>query len=380
MQDKIKDRYIARFGGEPILVKAPSRINLIGEHTDYNLGFALPAAVGQAMYFAIQKNDSDTFHIEAVDLDEDSSFLLEELTFEKGSWQGLFKTVLAELKSLGYEFEGVNCTFGGDIPIGAGMSSSSALNCGFIFGLNQLFGWDLTNDEIMKIASAAEYRYGVKGGLMDQFTILNGQEGCALLLNFKEMSYEPIPLQTGDYHFVLINTCVKHSLVNSPYNQRREACERVLDLMKESDAAIQSYQDFDECMLEEQRMKIEPDDFIKARYVLRENDRVLQAAELLKEGQLIEFGQLLCQSHKGLRMEYKVSCDELDFIIDHMKEMPGVLGSRMMGGGFGGCTVNLIHKDNIQSVWTDLSEAYFNQFGIRAEMYEVEVGEGIRLV
>lgn len=380
MIEKIRQSHLDCFGSEPLMLKAPSRINLIGEHTDYNLGYSLPAAVGQSMIFGFSRNDKGFMNIEAYNLDERIRFSVWEHDYPQGSWTGYFKTIITELKERDFEVDGINCTFGGDIPIGAGMSSSSALNCGFLYGLNELFGWKLTNRDIMFIAQAAEHRYGVKGGLMDQYTILNGQADHALLLDFKTLTHTMVPLVTGDYHFVLFNTCVKHSLVHSPYNQRRHSCDRVLTLLHEDNVFIQSYQDFDEQTLDLYRNQIKKDDFIKAQFVLRENDRVLKAAETLESGDLKTFGQLLWQSHEGLRNDYEVSCEELDFLVDHIREKQGVLGSRMMGGGFGGCTINLIHKNHIKEIWDDLDQAYHQQFGIRAEMFEVEVGDGIRLL
>lgn len=380
MFHQIKAAHQQRFTKQPIFIKAPSRINLIGEHTDYNLGFSLPAAVNLAMYFAINTNESNTTHLQAYNLEDVESFQNTDETYEKGHWSGLFKTVLIELKSRGFTIGGVDCTFGGDIPIGAGMSSSSALNCGFIFGLNQLYNWKLSNKDIILIAQASEHRFGVKGGLMDQYTILNGKKNNALLLDFLHLKHTAIPLEVEDYHFVLFNTCVKHSLVNSPYNQRRKACEKVLAVLKAENENIHSYQDVNESIIAMHKEKFTTEDFQKASYVVEENIRVLQAAEALKAGNWRRFGQLLWLSHEGLKTKYEVSCPELDFIVDTIRNQTGVLGSRMMGGGFGGCTINLIHKDQIQSVWKHLKEKYITKFGIHPEMYAVEIGEGMAML
>jgi galactokinase len=380
MVELIKKQHEATFGRPVLMLKAPSRINIIGEHTDYNLGYSLPAAVRQSMIFAFSESEGGLMHIEAIDLEERADFSIGEQDYPPGHWTGYFKTMLIELANRGYEVKGVNCTFGSDIPIGAGMSSSSALNCGFLFGLNELFRFGLNRREMMFIAQAAEHRFGVKGGLLDQYSILNGKTGHALLLDFKHISHTYVPLDTGDYHFVLFNTCVKHSLVNSPFNQRRNACHRVMELLAKDDEQIQSYQDFDEALLEKYKDQIDEDDYIKACFVLREDERVLNTVKALETGDMAALGEYLWQSHAGLRYDYEVSCEELDFMVDHIREMEGVLGSRMIGGGFGGCTINVIHKDQVQRVWESLQKAYFDKFGIEAQMFEVEVGEGIMLV
>jgi len=380
MIEQVKKRHQALFGIPQLVLKAPSRINIIGEHTDYNLGYSLPAAVRQSMTFALSESEDGLMHIDAIDLGEQSDFPIAEADYPQGHWTGYFKTMLIELANRGFEVKGINCTFGSDIPIGAGMSSSSALNCGLLFGLNELFDFGLSRREMMFIAQAAEHRFGVKGGLLDQYSILNGKVGHALLLDFKHISHTYVPLDTGDYHFVLFNTCVKHSLVNSPFNQRRIACHRVMDLLAKDDDQIQSYQDFDETLLESYKDRTDKDDYIKARFVLRENERVLKTVKALETGNIVALGEYLWQSHAGLRYDYEVSCEELDFLVDHIREMDGVLGSRMIGGGFGGCTINLIHKDQVSTVWQSLKKAYFDKFGIEAQMFEVEVGEGIILV
>lgn len=362
------------------MLKAPSRINIIGEHTDYNLGYSLPAAVKQSMVFALSESQDGNMHLDAIDLNEKFDFYVSDTDYPQGHWTGYFKTMFMELESRGYVFNGINCTFGGDIPIGAGMSSSSALNCGLLYGLNEIFAWGITRREMMFIAQAAEHRFGVKGGLLDQYSILNGKSGHALLLDFKNISHTYVPLDTGEYHFVLFNTCVKHSLVNSPFNQRRNACHRVMDLLAKDDEKIKSFQDFDEAALSRYKDQIDEDDYVKALFVLREDERVLKTVEALKTSDMVALGEYLWQSHAGLRNDYEVSCEELDFLVDHIRDMEGVLGSRMIGGGFGGCTINVIHEDQVQTVWHSLRKAYFDKFGVEAQMVEVEVGEGISLI
>ena len=379
MLQEIKAKHQLIFTKKSIKVSAPARINLIGEHTDYNLGFSLPAAVNLSMHFVLNTNESKMSHLYAYNLEILDSFKNEDSNFPKGHWTGLFKTVLIELKSRGFTIGGIDCTFGGDIPIGAGMSSSSALNCGFIFGLNQLYRWKLSHKDIMLIAQAAEHRFGVKGGLMDQYTILNGKKNHALLLDFLHLKHTYIPLQTTDYHFVLFNTCVKHSLVNSPYNQRRKSCESVLDILQSKYKNVSSYQDVNIEMLLSNQANIGHEGFQKASYVVEENERVLAAVKTLQAKDWQTFGQLLWASHEGLKTKYDVSCPELDFMVDAIRSQKGVLGSRMMGGGFGGCTLNLIHKDNIEPVWAYLQALYLEKFDIQAEMYRVEIGGGIKI-
>lgn len=370
----------SRFPQNPILIQSPGRINLIGEHTDYNGGFVFPATIDKYIVVALAKSDKPFSSIYAVDIDETMELHLDRITKkEKGSWQnyvaGVVYGILKKTGNLG----NFNMVFGGNIPIGAGLSSSAALENGIAFGLNRLFDLGLDLNEIMHISIEAEHQFaGVECGVMDQFSNLHGKENQAILLDCADMSYSYFPLQTGDYSLLLINTNVKHRLTDSPYNRRKQSCHTGFEIIKDRFPRVPSLSRATLRQLDEVKDKMSPEVYKRCRYVIEENQRVLKAKETLEHQDPDELGRLLFASHKGLSELYEVSCEELDFLVDLAKKEPGVAGSRMMGGGFGGCTINLVKKDALNPFIAKVKKRYQDRFGITPDFYPVKITGGIK--
>ncbi|MEO1628213.1 MAG: galactokinase, partial [Bacteroidota bacterium] len=343
----IARQYQNAYGIPELLLRSPARINLIGEHTDYNNGFVLPAAIDRDIYFAMGMRADGHWSLEAMDIGEKAE-LTSAPTLPNALWAQYFFAIREELSSRKLPVKGINCAFGGNIPRGAGISSSAALTCGFIYGLDQLHHWGLTRLDIARIAQAAEHRVGIKCGIMDQYAVLHGREQQAIQLDCRSLTHTYASVDTGDFRFVLFNSMVSHSLASTAYNDRREACESVVAAIRQQHPEVESVRDISPAQLEEQRHQLPAIDLQRVSFVMQENERVRTASQALQAGQLDRFGQLMFQSHEGLSKEYEVSCIELDFLVDFMRQFPEqVWGARMMGGGFGGCTLNLIHKDAI---------------------------------
>lgn len=361
---------------EPVLFRAPARINLIGEHTDYNDGFVMPAAVDRRLFFAIAPNHKSVHELSALEMKE--SVIIDTAlarTPEQG-WAKYFYAVLQVLAEKGLIPKTVTCAFGGNIPIGSGMSSSAALTCGFAFALNDLFDWKLSRLELAKIGQAAEHRVGIKCGLMDQYAVLFGKEEQVVKLDCQSLTHEYAPLKLGDYRLVLFNSMVQHSLADTAYNDRRKSCEAVLDFLNKK-IGITSLKELTVEKLANYQPEIDPVAYQRVKYVLEENKRVVAAQKALMTGELTTLGELMYASHEGLSKEYEVSCKELDFLVDQVRNQKGVLGARMMGGGFGGCTLNLIHLDFIESIQEKINKNYEQEFGKKPDMTEVVTADGI---
>lgn len=368
---------------EPLIIKSPGRINLIGEHTDYNNGFVLPAAIDKAMYFAMSpSDDQDNIYIRSIDFDDAITLsITEQNTASLPSWGNYLNAIIELLNEKGITIKGTNVIFGGDIPIGSGMSSSAALCCGFIFGLSQLYDLALQRSEIALIAQAAEHRIGLNCGLMDQYAVLFGKDKKVLLLNCGDLTYDHFSIDTGDYEFVLINSKVEHQLaVDSEYNKRRMACEAVVAEIKKEHPTITSLSDINQSTLTQYKDRLDPDHYVKANFVLEENQRVQDTVKALKRGDIEEVGALIFASHKGLSEEYEVSISQLDKLVELAHEAPSIIGARMMGGGFGGCTINLIHRKDKEAVLHNLMQAYKAATGIQAESYPVTISDGVNAI
>lgn len=363
--------------GIPIVVSAPGRINIIGEHTDYNNGFVLPAAIDKRMLIALGKNEKGgTSEIRSLDFKENLVLNLSELPDKLSGWQGYIIAVLNELRSRKLNFDSFNCVFGSDIPIGAGMSSSAALTCGIISALDEVNGWQLNKLDIAKIAQASEHRLGANVGLMDQFAVMSGKKNEVILLDCLDYSHRYYPLDLKEYSLILINTNVKHQLVASEYNDRRASCERTLALLQEANPDIKTLRDVTLDILNDAE-EVSDEDKRRVGYVILENDRVLKTTLSLKDNDFKQVGELMYQSHEGLSKEYKVSCKELDLLVELAREENAVLGARMMGGGFGGCTINLIKTAAANSSVLRIMEKYKKQTDIRADYYTVCIDNGL---
>jgi galactokinase len=374
---KIKTSFQDTFKTEPLVIFAPGRINIIGEHTDYNDGFVFPAAVNKGIVAAVQKSDSNTSIAYAVDKDEKIEFTLENLKpSAEGSWVNYLLGVVAELKNRSHAIGNFNIAFGGDIPGGAGMSSSAALENSVVFGLNELFNLKLSKEDMILISQKAEHNYvGVHCGIMDQYASMFGIENHALLLDCRTIKSKLFKIDFKNYELMLINTNVKHSLSDSAYNDRRSVCESIAEMLN-----VKALRDVTEFDLEVIKDKVTPTNYQKALYVIQENDRAIFASKAIQDGDLKTLGKLLYASHNGLQNQYKVSCEELDFLVEQAKLNGHVLGARMMGGGFGGCTINLIEKTETESFKAFVSEAYKENFKKTCSIYSVKLSEGTHLI
>ena len=374
---QIQQKFQELFETTPLLVRSPGRINLIGEHTDYNEGFVLPAAIDKEMVLAVARNGSDTCRLYSMDYDEAVAFALDQLEPTDKGWPNYIMGVVDQLQKAGYTLEGFDCVFGGDIPIGAGLSSSAALECGAAYALSELFGLNIEKISLIRYAQKAEHVFaGVQCGIMDQFASVMGQQGQAIRLDCRSLEYSYFPLELHEYQIVLLDTQVKHSLASSEYNTRRKECEQGVAKVKEKHPQVLSLRDVTIPMLEEVQQELDSVIYKRCRYIVEENERLLSGCELLAAGDIEGFGQKMYGSHQGLSQQYEVSCPELDFLVGFTKDKPFVVGARMMGGGFGGCTINLVAKENKEAFIREAAQAYKQQFGIDLKAYEVAISQG----
>jgi galactokinase len=379
----IAQRYAQSFQNNAIFVKAPGRFNLIGEHTDYNEGFVLPAAIDRHIYLALGRStNSDQVTIFSPTFDTTISFsLLDDDLESLPNWGRYFKAATQELQARGYQFSGVSGAVQGNIPLGAGLSSSAALCCGFIKGLAHLNGLDLSKAEIASIGQKTEHRVGLNCGLMDQYAVLFGRKEQAVFLDCQSLEVEHVPLDLGAYQLLIFNSNIKHELAaDSGYNERRAACERVVAQIKKEHVEVQSLRDVSQEILSSYQDQLDATDFKRAQYVLHENQRVRQAKNALANGDLIAVGQLLNASHVGMRDEYEITVPEIDLLVELAQAQKGVLGSRMTGGGFGGCTIALVHQSEQQAVKESILKAYEAQAGRAATCYQLGIDDGVKIV
>ncbi len=377
LPELVQEKFRELFGREPILIRSPGRVNLIGEHTDYNEGFVLPAAINHAIYFAVALQSDSRCQFYAYDVQE--SFVCDTRSFRKNepSWANYLMGVLDEYRKLGYEIPGVQCVFGGDIPIAAGLSSSAALEAGFAFALNHLMGWELEPLELVKLAQRAENEFvGVQCGIMDQFANIFGREKKVIRLDCRTLEHEYYPFDREDVRIVLCDSGVSRELHASEYNLRRQQCEQAVAVLHRSNPQVRSLRDVTLEMLIEHRKEMPPVVFRRAKYVLEENERVLQACRRLQENNFEAFGDLMYASHAGLRDDYQVSCDELDLLVNATFEMEGVLGARLMGAGFGGCTINLVWQDYLKEFLREMERVYHEQLMREPKIYVTGIVAG----
>ena len=375
--NEVKTSFVKKFKKEPILIFSPGRINLIGEHTDYNDGFVFPAAINKGISAAIQKSSSGFCTITSLNFNSTVNFELDKLKPSKeGNWENYVLGVVSEIQNRKINIGNFNIIFKGNIPGGSGMSSSAALENSVVFGLNELFNLGLTKHEMIFISQKAEHNYvGVKCGIMDQYASMFGIKDHALHLDCRTVESKPYKIDFKNHQLMLINTNVKHSLSDSAYNDRRSACESVSALL-----GIKALRDATEADLEKVIDKVTPANYQKALFVIQENARTLKAAKAIEDGGLETLGSLIYQSHMGLSNQYKVSCDELDYLVNQAKKNKHVLGARMMGGGFGGCTINLVAKSEIKAFAEVASKAYKNKFDKECSVYFIELSEGTHVI
>lgn len=373
LKNKIAKEFSENFLEEPLLIFSPGRINIIGEHTDYNDGFVFPAAVDKGIIAAISKSNQNKSIAIASDLKEKFEFSTDEVEpLKKGNWRNYILGVVGEIKKKEIEVGNFNIVFGGDIPNGSGMSSSAALENSVVFGLNQLFNLGLSKEEMIFISQKAEHNYvGVNCGIMDQYASMFGIKNHALLLDCRTTIATPFLVDFKDYELLLINTNVKHSLADSAYNDRRAACENVASLL-----GIKALRDATEEDLLKVKSKISEEDYQKVLFVVQENNRARAASEAMIANDIEKLGELVFGSHNGLQNQYKVSCDELDFLVNLAKESDDVIGARMMGGGFGGCTINIVKKGKSNAFVEKVAPLYKEKFKKECSPYSVNISDG----
>lgn len=373
---QIQEQFFQKYGSQPLIIRSPGRINLIGEHTDYNLGFVLPAAIDKAIYLGFAINGLNRCRVYSLDYQEEASFSLDDIQPGEG-WITFIKGVTATLIREGHSVPGFDCIFGGDIPIGAGLSSSAALENGVGFGLNALFGLGIDRLDLVKISQKAEHEFaGVKCGIMDMFASMMGKQDSAIRLDCRSLDYDYFPVNLGDCQLLLCDTQVSHTLAGSEYNTRREECQTGVDILRQHYPEINSLRDANINQLENIKDLLPGKVYQRCIYVIQENQRLLASCDALEDGLLENFGKLLYGSHEGLSRSYEVSCDELDYLVEQTRTMDYVLGARMMGGGFGGCTLNLIRKEEKETFISAVSTSYLREFGRLPKFYEVHIEEG----
>jgi galactokinase len=376
----VEETFKKYFHEQPLLVRSPGRVNLIGEHTDYNLGFVLPAAIDKAIYFAITPRNDTICNIVAFDMNDECRFTIDDLQHSPKNWPNYLMGVVDQFMKAHYKIQGFNCVFGGDIPIGAGLSSSAALEAGLAFALNEMYHLKIDKLSLVKLAQWAENDFvGVRCGIMDQYINIFGQPNKVLRIDCRSLEYTYYPFHHPNVSIVLFDSCVSHSLASSEYNRRREECAEGVATIKRSFPQVESLRDVSPDMVAACKTKMDPIIYRRCKYVVEENDRVLNACKALEQGDLKSFGSFLNQSHEGLSRDYEVSCKELDFLITLVKNMPQVYGSRMMGGGFGGCTINLIENNGIEEVTRSVAKQYKQKFNIDLKTYITSLGSGTNI-
>lgn len=370
-------KFAEKFGTTPRLFFSPGRINLIGEHIDYNDGFVMPAAIDKCIWFAVAPNNSDQLNFYSFDEAEDFSVSRFEVRKHPG-WQNYVLGVVDQVIKKGLPLQGFDCVFGGNLPIGAGLSSSAAVECGLLFALNKIFEFQLSPLDIALMAQKAEHTFpGVMCGIMDQYASSMGRRDHVILLNCLTLEARYFPLKLEEYSLVLINSKVHHSLASGEYNVRRQQCAEGYKIITENmRREIRSWQDIESKDVEQLKDKLKGKLYDRCLYVTQEIARTIKAGTYLEANNLAAFGELMFETHRGLSELYEVSCRELDFLVKKAKEQSSIIGSRLMGGGFGGCTINLIKKEDSATVIEEITNAYKQQFAIDAEVYHVATSDG----
>ena len=376
MKDKLRTAFIERFSSNPVFYASAGRINLIGEHTDYNGGFVFPGAIDKYIMTAININGTDKVRLYSVDMNQYTEFGLREEDKPAEQWACYVFGVCREVIKRSFEVKGFDAVFAGNVPLGAGLSSSAALESCFAYALNDLFNDNkISIFELALIGQSTEHNYcGVNCGIMDQFASVFGKKDCLMRLDCRSLEFKYFPFKPVGYKLVLVNSQVKHELVDSPYNKRRESCERVAKTL-----GVETLRDADMSMLEAAKAQISDEDYKRAVYVIGEKQRVLDVCEALEKGDYETVGQRMYETHHGLSKDYEVSCEELDFLNDVAKEC-GVTGSRIMGGGFGGCTINLV-KEDLYDTFVQTAKTKFNEkYGIEPIIIDVVISDGAHKV
>ena len=376
----IEEKFKSLFGDNYMVYTSPGRVNLIGEHTDYNGGFVFPGAIDKGIYAVINPNGTDKVRAYSADYNEQVEFGMNEEDAPKESWARYIFGVCREMKKRGFEPKGFDTVFVGDVPLGAGMSSSAALESTFANALNEIFNLNIDRFELARIGQSTEHNYcGVKCGIMDQFASVFGKKGHLMRLNCATMEFEYFPFNPEGYKVVLLDTVVKHELASSAYNKRRESCENACAHIKARHPEVNFLSDATMEMLDEVKSEISEEDYKRAVYVIGEKQRVLDVCDALEKGDYNTVGDRMFGTHYGMSKEYEVSCEELDFLNDVAKQC-GVTGSRVMGGGFGGCTINLVKEELYDNFIATAKKEYLAKFNREPKVYDVVISDGARRI
>ena len=376
----IEEKFKSLFGNDYMVYTSPGRVNLIGEHTDYNGGFVFPGAIDKGIYAVINPNGTDRVRAYSLDYDGQVEFGMNEEDTPQESWARYIFGVCREMKKRGFEPKGFDTVFVGDVPLGAGMSSSAALESTFANALNDIFNLNIDRFELARIGQSTEHNYcGVKCGIMDQFASVFGKKGHLMRLNCATMEFEYFPFNPEGYKVVLLDTVVKHELASSAYNKRRESCENACAHIKARHPEVNYLSDATMAMLDEVKAEISEEDYMRAVYVIGEKQRVLDVCAALEKGDYDTVGDRMFGTHYGMSKEYEVSCEELDFLNDVAKQC-GVTGSRVMGGGFGGCTINLVKEDLYDNFIATAKKEYLAKYNREPKVYDVVISDGARRI
>ena len=382
MIKELKKVFQQNFQTEPLIVRSPGRINIIGEHTDYNEGFVLPAAIDKAAYIAVSLRDDDEIHLVAMDLNENFSVNLKDLKpVGDVSWPNYILGSAAQFLKRGVQLPGFNAVLTSDVPMGAGLSSSAAVECATVFALNELLRTDIDRLTMVRMAQKAEHEYaGVMCGIMDQFASMMGKKDYVIKLDCRSLEYEYVPFKLEGLKVLLLNTSVKHSLAFSEYNTRRKECETAVEWVKQNVQGVNSLRNVSEEMLN--KYVLPNDELIdkRSRYVVQEINRLLEGCNDLQSGDLKALGKKMFTTHDGLSKMYEVSCKELDWLVNKVKNNTNVIGSRMLGGGFGGCTINLVKETAIDELVADLKLAYEKEMELPLVYYVASIENGTELI
>ncbi|HEY4154801.1 MAG TPA: galactokinase [Puia sp.] len=380
MEKQIRRQFQQYFGKDILIAAAPGRVNLIGEHTDYNEGFVLPGAVDRNIYVGVDSNTNRILNVYAEQYQEKFTFPIDDVHPVKG-WPTYLLGMIYHLLPHKQLSVGMDVVVSGNVPVGAGMSSSAALCSAFGVALNEIFRLGLSRMEIALAAQKTEHEFaGLKCGIMDMFASLHGKEGHVMKLDCRNLEYEYIPFDFPDYCIVLVNSMVSHSLSSSAYNERRQQCEDGVSYLKRFYPEIHSLRDVKPETLKQHRNEIDPVVFKRCLYVVEENQRLLEGCDFLEAGRLDDFGKLMYATHEGLSRDYAVSCAESDFLVNAARSFPEVKGARQMGGGFGGCIISLVKKDEADHFIKGIQEKYENRYGKTPDVFIMNIAEGAHLL
>jgi len=383
MKNELTRLFIDQFQVSPdVIVRSPGRVNIIGEHADYNNGFVLPAAIDKAAYIALSLREDDEIHLTAVDLKENFSTTIHHLKpIGDVSWPNYILGGAAQFIKKEIPLKGFNLLLTSNVPIGAGLSSSAAVECATVFALNHLLKTGFSRIEMVNMAQKAEHEYaGVMCGIMDQFASMMGKASQVIKLDCRSLEYKYVPFKLDGIKILLLNTNVKHSLASSEYNTRREECEKAIKLIKPHHPSVESLRDVTMEMLDQYVLPADELVYCRSRFVIDEMERLNDACNYLEQNDIASLGECMFETHEGLSKQYEVSCKELDFLVDYVKDNPEVLGARMMGGGFGGCTINLVKEDAIARLVSEIKPAYEAAMNLPLDFYIASIENGTEII